>query len=148
MRIRPVEQEDAAPWLGMRSSLWPTAEPAAHRSDIADFFRGRSREPLAVLVAENDEGLLVGFVELSVRAQAEGCEGDRIGYLEGWYVEPAVRRCGCGRLLVQAAEQWARENGCTEFASDAELENHAGVRAHLGVGFEEVGRIACFRKNL
>jgi aminoglycoside 6'-N-acetyltransferase I len=71
-----------------------------------------------------------------------------VAYLEGWYVEPHVRQRGLGRALIAAADQWARSQGCTEFASDAELTNEASAAAHAAVGFVEVGQVRCFKKEL
>ena len=42
----------------------------------------------------------------------------------------------------------AGEMGCTEFASDCELDNTDSLRFHLHTGFEEANRIICFRKTL
>ncbi|MCA1828150.1 MAG: GNAT family N-acetyltransferase [Myxococcales bacterium] len=127
----------------MRLALWPDSEP----HEVDDFLAGRAREPLAVLVAE-EGGSLLGFAELSIRNIAEGCTTGRVGYLEGWYVEPSARRRGIGRALVAAAEDWARAEGCSEFASDTEIDNEASAAAHAALGFEEVERIRCFRKVL
>jgi aminoglycoside 6'-N-acetyltransferase I len=101
----------------------------------------------AALVAE-DQSSLLGFAEVSIRAYAEGCRTDRVGYLEGWFVEPEARRRGIGRQLVAAAEAWARSQGCVEFASDAEEQNELSAAAHRALGFAEVGLIRCFRKDL
>jgi aminoglycoside 6'-N-acetyltransferase I len=38
--------------------------------------------------------------------------------------------------------------GCTEFASDALLDNHASAAARRALGFDEVAQIRCFRKVL
>jgi aminoglycoside 6'-N-acetyltransferase I len=38
--------------------------------------------------------------------------------------------------------------GCKEFASDCKLENTESLRFHLKIGFEEAGRIICFKKDL
>lgn len=103
---------------------------------------------MAVLVAESAGAALVGFAEVSIRAYAEGCETDRVGYLEGWFVAPEARRHGTGRALVAAAEQWARSQGCAEFASDAEADNEESALAHRALGFDEVGLVRCFRKHL
>ncbi|MGH8854579.1 MAG: GNAT family N-acetyltransferase, partial [Telluria sp.] len=51
-------------------------------------------------------------------------------------------------LLVLAAEQWAREQGCTEMASDAMIDNTASHAMHLALGFEETERVVYFRKPL
>jgi len=116
-----------------------------HRGELDRFFAGSQAAP--VLVAEDRSGL-VGFAELSIRPYAEGCETERVGFLEGWFVVPEARHRGVGRKLVAAAEAWARSVGCTEFASDAEADNESSAAAHRALGFEDVGLIRCFRKDL
>ena len=49
---------------------------------------------------------------------------------------------------MQAAEEWARSQGCVESASDAEADNDESARAHRALGFEDAGLIRCFRKDL
>ena len=78
----------------------------------------------------------------------EGCGTSPVGYLEGVTVREAFRDRGIARGLVAECEQWAREKGCTEFASDCELTNTASLRFHLAVGFSEENRIICFKKML
>lgn len=146
--IRPAWRGDARLWCEMRQALWPEGSAEEHAGEIEDFFAGRSREPLAVLVAEGAAGQLLGFAELSIRSYTEGCTTDRVGYLEGWYVVPGARGQGVGRALVEAAEAWARAQGCTEFASDAEADNETSAAAHRALGFTEVVLIRCFRKDL
>ena len=111
-------------------------------------FAGTLKNPLEVLLAVDEAGKTVGFAELSIRNYAEDCVTDRVAYLEGWYVEAAWRRSGVGKALVTAAEAWARAQGCTEFASDALLDNMTSAAAHLALGFEETEQIRCFKKNL
>jgi len=105
-------------------------------------------EPLEVLIAAGANGEALGFAELSIRNYAEDCETNRVAYLEGWYVEPEARRRGIGRALVEAAEEWARRQGCTEFGSDALIDNDVSAAAHRALGFEETVEIRCFRKAL
>ena len=50
--------------------------------------------------------------------------------------------------LLSACEDWAREKGCTEFASDCELDNQGSIAFHLGAGFTEANQIVCFTKRL
>jgi aminoglycoside 6'-N-acetyltransferase I len=145
--VRPVTIEDAEAWLRLRCDLWPDGSEAEHRAEIEQFFLGQSREPMAVLAASESETVL-GFVELSIRPCAEGCRTSSVAYLEGWYVAPEARRRKVGRLLIEGAERWAREQGCTEFASDAHPDNEASIRAHHAAGFEDAGLIRCFRKSL
>ena len=146
--IRAVTREDAGAWLAMRCALWPEGSASEHRQEIAMFFDRRAAEPLAVLVAEKAQRALVGMAELSIRSHAEGCHTDRVGYLEGWYVEPGERRAGVGRALLEAAEDWARGQGCTEFASDTQEDNDRSAVVHRALGFADVGLVRCFRKDL
>jgi aminoglycoside 6'-N-acetyltransferase I len=147
-RVRPVVRADAPAWLRMRYELWPDAGAAGHEDEVEGFLSGRLKNPLAVLVAVDDHDAPVGFVELFIRPYAEGCDTDRVAYLEGWYVEPAHRRQGAGRALMAASEGWARDQGCTEFGSDALIDNDVSAAAHAALGFIEVERIRCFKKDL
>ena len=144
--VRPVTRADAPAWLAMRQALWPD-EQDDHIGEIEAFFAGRLHMPLQVLLAV-DGPAVVGFVELSIRAYAEGCRTDRVAFLEGWYVVPDARRKGIGRALVAASEEWGRAGGCTEFGSDAVYTNSTSQVAHHALGFEEVVQLRCFRKDL
>jgi aminoglycoside 6'-N-acetyltransferase I len=138
---------DAPAWLRMREALWPD-DGGSHAIEIEEYFAGALHMPLEVLLARDDTGAVVGFAELSIRAYAEDCTTDRVAYLEGWYVEPVARRQGVGRALIAAAEAWGRSQGCTEFASDALIDNDVSEAAHLALGFVETVRLRCFRKVL
>ena len=144
--IRPVTRADAAAWCALRTALWPEGPAEEHAMEIERFFWS-AETPAACLVAET-EGGVVGFVELTIRSYAEGCETDRVGYLEGWYVAPEWRRRGVGRALVLAAERWAQASGCREFASDTPLDNVASQAAHQALGFTEAERVVCYCKPL
>jgi aminoglycoside 6'-N-acetyltransferase I len=145
--IRRVNADDAAAWLRMREALWPD-ETGSHAQEVRDYLAGRLNMPLEVLLAVDDAGTPLGFVELSIRAYAEDCITNRVAYLEGWYVVPDARRQGVGAALVRAAEDWGRAQGCTEFASDAVLDNDVSAAAHRALGFDETVQIRCFKKNL
>lgn len=146
--VRALRPSDADVWLRLRQALWPEGTAGDHAREIDAFLSGRRTHTLSVLVAENRAGDVVGFAEISIRPYAEGCRTNHVAFLEGWYVEPDVRRSGVGRALVEAAEAWGRERGCTEFASDTALDNEASAAAHKAVGFAEVECIRCFRKDL
>jgi aminoglycoside 6'-N-acetyltransferase I len=145
VEVRHATLSDANGLARLRHALWPEGSPEQHRREIERSLQGGQTAP--VLVAEDRSGLL-GFAELSIRPYAEGCETDRVGFLEGWFVIPEARQRGIGRKLVAAAETWARSAGCTEFASDAEADNNPSAAAHRALGFSEVGLIRCFRKDL
>jgi aminoglycoside 6'-N-acetyltransferase I len=145
MAIRAIERRDAAEWLRMRTTLWPSDD---HAAEIEEHLRSGGSELLAIVfVAERPNGL-AGFIEIGLRPYAEGCESSPVPFIEGWYVDDDVRRTGVGAALVKMAENWARNNGYPEIASDVELENDVSIAAHNAIGYEEVTRLACFRRAL
>ncbi len=150
MLIRPVQSSDAAEWLRLRMALWPDAKPEKEAGEIAHFLADPPRPPLPMLhaafVCQRPDGDLCGLVEVSIHTQAPGCTTDRIGYLEAWYVDPAARGRQIGRALTQAAEAWARAQGCREMASDTDPSYPISPAAHAALGYQEVAR--CFRKEL
>jgi aminoglycoside 6'-N-acetyltransferase I len=147
--VRRAASRDLDAWVAMRCSLWPDGSPDEHRGEAERWLHGRSgREPWAVLLAEDDGGRAIGFAEVSIRGYAEGCHSERVAYLEGWFVVSEFRGEGVGAALFAAAEAWARAQGCTEFASDAEPDNEVSRLAHRAVGFTEVGLVRCFRKSI
>ncbi len=143
MNIRPLQTQDLPAYFQLRTALWPDSDADFER-EVSEILNS---DHLASFIAEQD-GALVGFVEVSLRAYAEGCDSSPVGYLEGWYVAPEHRKTGLGRRLVQAAEDWARAQGCTEMASDSELSNTQSQQAHARLGYQEVERMVCFRKSL
>ena len=141
--VRPIGKADSSAWERMRGALWPST-PHEHAREIARFFSDQRNNPAEVLVACGDSGELIGFLELSFRPFAEGCDSGKIVYIEGWFVEADLRGQGIGRALVTAAEEWGRAQGCAEIASDTE----ASAAAHKALGFSEIVRVICFRKRL
>jgi aminoglycoside 6'-N-acetyltransferase I len=145
MKIRTIVESDRSDWVRLRDALWP-GSLWDHDVETRKYFEGGLDFPV-VFVADVD-GRLVGFLELDYRKYAPGCTSSPVPFIEGWYVEPAMRGRKVGRALVEAAEAHARASGYIEIASDAELENADGITAHLAVGYEEVERVVCFRRSL
>ncbi|MEA5498827.1 aminoglycoside 6'-N-acetyltransferase [Limnoraphis robusta] len=149
MKIRQVRKSDAFEWLRMRNQLWysPPESLEEHSQEIDQYYS--TNDPhLETFVIERPNGKLGGFLEVNIRSYAEGCKSSRVGYIEGWYVDSDLRRQGWGKALVLAAENWAKQKGIEEMASDCELDNSISLQAHLALGYLEVERIICFRKVL
>ena len=145
--IRPVAPDDHDEWLRMRYALWPSPQHRLEELDkelseiLAD-----SMQP--VFVAQKPDGGLCGMIEGSIRKEAEGCTTNRIGYIEGWYVDPEFRGQGIGGRLVRAAEDWARSQSLTEMASDTTPDYPLSPNAHEKLGYKEVQRTIHFAKKL
>ena len=145
MKIRAYDDKDWPVWLRMSLALFPEYTAEALVPSMREF---RARSDAEVFVAEDSDGAVVGFVEVGSRPYADGCDTSPVGYIEAWYVDLHVRRTGCGRSLLAAAEDWARSRGYREMASDALLGNDISHAAHLRIGYEEVDRVVQFRKSL
>jgi len=147
MLIRPVQTSDAAEWLRMRVALWPD-DPTKEAAEIAHFLAVPPRPQLpflhAAFVCERPDSGLCGLVEVATHDNAPGCETNRIGYLEAWYVDPDWRGQGVGRALVERTEAWAE--GCREMASDTTPWYVLSPVAHAALGYQEV--IRYFRKEI
>jgi aminoglycoside 6'-N-acetyltransferase I len=149
-RIRLGLPADLAAVTTLSSALWPDEPPAGHETHAAAILSGapESTMPLVLLVAEVS-GTVVGFIEVGLRSHADGCDARYpVGFIEGWYVQPAHQRRGVGRALMAAAEDWVRSQGARELASDTWLDNEPSQRAHESLGFQVVDRCVNFRKSL
>ena len=64
------------------------------------------------------------------------------------FVDAAWRGQSVGRSLVVAAEAWARRQGCTEMASDTNLDYPLSPLAHARLGYQETRQRFHYRKDL
>ena len=115
--IRAIVPADAAVWERLRGELWPDGK-ADHGSEIQLFFVGQLVEPQVVFFAEAEGGTIVGFAELSLRADIPGYEQGTVMYVEGLYVIPEARGGNVASRLLAASRAWGLENGCRLFVTD------------------------------
>lgn len=143
--IRKADPKEAAVLAGLALQLWP-----GHRlEDLAGEFAEYLQDPQCALFLAFHGAAAVGFAQCQLRHDyVEGTDSSPVGYLEGVFVAQSCRGRGYARQLVCACEDWAREQGCTEFASDCALTNTASLAFHLSCGFSEANRIICFTKKL
>jgi aminoglycoside 6'-N-acetyltransferase I len=150
VHIRLGTPADAEVVARLFLALWPDGTLGEHHAEAATILAGTppSTLPLVIFVAEADGGV-TGFIEVGLRSHADGCDSRHaVGFIEGWYVEPAHRASGVGRALMRTAEEWARSQGCRELGSDTWIDHESSERAHEALGFEVVDRCVHFRKAL
>jgi aminoglycoside 6'-N-acetyltransferase I len=142
--VRRAGAADLPAWNAMRVALWPDADDTPER-----LLAQLEGDDAGVWLGLDASGEAVGFAEASIRRDyVNGTETSPVGFLEGLYVDPAWRRRGVGRALVDAVGQWTRQQGCSELASDALIDNSVSHAAHAAYGFEETERVVYFRKRV
>ena len=145
MTIQKAVFSDAAAIASLSLKLWPENSCAEMTAE----FEALLQDPECGLFLASCENMPAGFAQCQLRHDyVEGTGSSPVGYLEGIYVEAPYRNQGLARSLLAACENWAKEMGCREFASDCELTNTQSLAFHLSAGFREANRIICFTKPL
>lgn len=143
--IRKATMNDLPILTELALELWPE-----HAADKMYYDLGKimtAGESVFFLAFDGETP--VGHAQCQLRHDyVEGTETSPVGYLEGMYVKEAFRKHGYASQLMRACEDWARAEGCMEFASDCELGNEESLAFHLKLGFKEANRIICFAKSL
>ena len=143
--IRPGTTEDTEQWLILRKVFWPECSETQHRLEMKQVLSSSG----GVFLAEDLEGRLIGFAEYSIRNDyVPGADITPVPGLEGWYVDEDFRAKGVGKSLLAAVEEWSRQKGYIQLASDALIDNTTGVEIHKQLGFLEIERTVHFIKKL
>lgn len=117
--------------------------------DLAEEFSKILSGDEAQIFLKYENDIPVGFAQCQLRHDyVEGTETTPVGYLEGIFIMEGCRNKGYAKELLNTCEMWAKTNGCTEFASDCEIDNDASYRFHKAMNFTEANRIICFTKKL
>ena len=143
--IRQATTDDLHALSVLALKLWPHHTLSELETEFGAFLASGDCAVFLCFI----ESTPVAFAQCQLRLDyVEGTKSSPVGYLEGIYVELAYRKQGIAKDLLSRCEQWAKAQGCREFASDCELTNAQSLRFHLGVGFREANRIICFTKRL
>ena len=143
--IHQAHPKDLPAVTNLALQLWPGNAPSELEAEFSKLLANSN----AALFLSLDGETPIGFAQCQLRHDyVEGTDTSPVGYLEGIFVAEPYRHRGYARLLLTACEVWARNRGCTQFASDCELTNEESLRFHLHTGFTEANRIICFVKQL
>jgi GNAT superfamily N-acetyltransferase len=144
LAIQTAEPADLAPILQLLNTqlrehgieLTDQALQRATQGLIEDRALGR------ILTARLD-GELVGVAVISFLWTLE--HGGAAAWLDEVYVEPARRRDGIGRKLVEAAMQVARDSGCIALDLEVDAGHEAAERLYERMGFRRHRRVRWVR---
>jgi aminoglycoside 6'-N-acetyltransferase I len=146
MKICQVTQAEFKEWLDLALELWPDYSDVEMEVSLLDLLHSDRESGILV---RDDNGKAIAFMNLSLRSDyVPGANHRPVAYLEGVYVKPEYRKQGVGKALIEYAERWALDRGCTELASDALIDNTTSHEFHEKIGFQEVERTVFFIKSI
>lgn len=146
MKIRRARRDDMTDHVILRQELWPRHDMEGLLKESHSHYQYEEEYP--IFLAFGEFGDMRGFIELSIRQDCPGCQTDKVGYIEGWYVKKEFQGQGIGRALVLAAEEWAKSKGITEMASDTNEDYPGSPEAHKALGYGETPKPLHYMKQL
>jgi GNAT superfamily N-acetyltransferase len=147
-RVRPATIADADALVAHRVGMFTDMGVELDRAAVAGAFRRWLAEALpsgdyrAWVVELVDPGgapaadaAVVGGVGITVRPWPPGPRylGDRLAFVYNLYIEPAHRRRGLARLLMEAIHAWCRQAGVSSLALNASQDGRSLYEA-MGYG--------------
>ncbi len=141
MSVRRARAEDADAVLGLLAGLGRPAvadDPSPQRA----IFQEHLASGGLVLVAEN-EGKVVGVASLWIRPRLNWTTPE--AWLPDLYVDPAARRRGHARALLDACTAEARANGCHRLILESGHERAEAHRLYESYGFVHYARSYAIR---
>jgi len=145
MSIIKANQEHLEDWTNLAIMLFPEST-----------FEDELKFHKEILELEKEVGFLyqkddkyVGFMNISIRSDyVNGTDTSPVVYIEAIYVLSEYRQYGIGRKFIEHAEQYAKQMGITQLASDCIIDNTLSENFHKNCGFIEKERVICFVKDV
>lgn len=141
-KVRAATIADAAQLASLAGQLGYASTPEQVTSRFPEIVREREH---LILVAENSGGALAGYIEIfpfrTIGADA------RIE-IAGLVVDESCRSQGVGRLLMERAESWGRDQGFTEAGLRSNVIRERAHTFYESLGYRVNKTQKSFRKKL
>ena len=99
----------------------------------------------AVCVAELPGGRIAGWIGMYL---FRSVEQDRCAGISGLVVDKEFRSCEIGKILLGAAEEWARKQGCDAISVHTNVTRERAHRFYARNGYEHIKTQKYLRKSL
>ncbi len=139
--VRPARPSDAERVAALSGQLGYPCSPQEMEERLRRLERAEGH---AVFVAERS-GEVVGWVDVHVSSTVTTPTQADVG---GLVVEEACRGGGVGRVLMQRAEQWAREHECRVIRLRSNVIRADAHAFYARLGYAEFKTQKNFRKEL
>ena len=128
------------------AELGGTTWLSVHREEV----RGRLSQmqdanQYAVFVAELPTGQIAGWIGLYV---FRAVEMETVAEISGLIVDENVRSCGIGKMLLDAAEEWAQRVGCRVISVRSNVKRDRAHQFYTNNGYEHIKTQKELRKEL
>ncbi len=141
IRVRPYMPDDRtfvlslAPRLAIGMQPWRDLEPwlVTVEGWLTESINQHNQKTM-VLIAEDAQGERLGFATVS---HSTHFTGQRQAYIGELATLEAVEGRGVGTALVEACEQWAREQGYTLLALSTGAANARALNFYHHLGFQD-----------
>jgi GNAT superfamily N-acetyltransferase len=139
--IRPPRVDDYGKIADLAGQLgYPST-----KEQIGRRMEGINDDDHAVFVAEVSRGRIAGWVGMYI---FRSVEMDHCTFISGLVVDEAFRSQGVGKILLNAAEDWARIRGCNAICVSSNLTRSRAHGFYLGNGYRSVKTQITFLKSL
>ena len=142
VRVRRVRLRDAKRIAALAGQLGYPSTSAQVRRRIERIRRDPSHR---ALVAENDDGQVVGWVHIFI---SRLLESDPCAEIGGLVVDERHRSSGIGRLLMRRAESWARARRCRTVRLRSNVIRKEAHAFYLHLGYRIIKTQHAFEKKL
>ena len=139
--IRVARASDAGRLAELAGEL---GYPATEKETRARLARLKPKSLHAVFVAETPDGV-VGWLHVSRNYLLETPMRAEVN---GLVVSSSARSQGAGKLLLEAAENWARKQKCTGMSVRSNVVRERAHAFYLREGYEHYKTQKAFRKSL
>jgi GNAT superfamily N-acetyltransferase len=99
----------------------------------------------AVFVAELPTGQIAGWIGLYV---FRAVEMETFVEISGLIIDEDIRSCGIGKMLLDAAEEWARRVGCHVISVRSNVKRDRAHQFYTNNGYEHIKTQKELRKEL
>jgi GNAT superfamily N-acetyltransferase len=140
--VRAASKRDASAIANLSGQL---GHPVATKKILKWFDTGGKNPNIAVFLAVSDTGQVAGFIDLFYEEPV---------YVEprvdvaGLVVDEAFRGRGVGRLLMDHAEQWARQRKCRIVHLRSNFKRATAHAFYEAIGYTHFKTQKTFRKEL
>jgi GNAT superfamily N-acetyltransferase len=106
----------------------------------SNFFARTDAYPVSQVLVLEREGALVGVECLALTEVRVGGANYRAGYFSNVRVHPGLQARGLGPVMLEAAEQWAQDQGADYLTGFIKTTNVPSMKMMTRLGWETIGR--------